>query len=65
MTGPLLIGLLTQFFGVRTGFVTCGALALLFLFVLARSSSLKVVRGEVVATERSLSNTAPTESGRG
>lgn len=28
MAGPLLVGLLTRFFGVRVGFVTCGALAL-------------------------------------
>ncbi len=40
MTGLLLIGLLTQFYGVRVGFVSCGALALLFLFLLARSRSL-------------------------
>lgn len=40
MVGPLLIGLLTQLFGVRTGFVTCGTLALLFLVLLARSSAL-------------------------
>ncbi|MBU6514018.1 MAG: MFS transporter, partial [Betaproteobacteria bacterium] len=31
MMGPLLIGLLTQVFGVRVGFVTCAILALLFL----------------------------------
>ncbi len=37
MTGPLLIGLITQFYGVRVGFVMCGALALICLFVLARS----------------------------
>jgi len=37
MTGPLLIGLITQIFGVRVGFVSCGALALLFLLLLARS----------------------------
>ena len=35
MIGPLLIGLLTQLFGVRAGFIVCGALALLFLVVLA------------------------------
>lgn len=29
MTGPLLIGLLTQFYGVRVGFVMCGTVALL------------------------------------
>ena len=37
MVGPLLIGVLTQFFGIRAGFVTCGALALVFLAALARS----------------------------
>lgn len=41
MIGPLLIGLLTQFFGVRVGFVTCGLLALLLLILLARSPSFK------------------------
>ncbi len=39
MVGPLLVGALTQYFGVRTGFVTCGALALLFVIPLLRSSS--------------------------
>lgn len=37
MVGPLLIGLLTQFYGVRVGFVTCGGLALVFLILLSRS----------------------------
>ncbi len=36
MVGPLLIGLLTQLFGVRTGFVTCGAFALVALLLLQR-----------------------------
>ncbi len=36
MVGPLLIGLLTQFFGVRTGFVACGLIALLFLVLLTQ-----------------------------
>jgi len=35
MIGPLLIGALTQFLGVRAGFVICGVLALLFVLVLA------------------------------
>ena len=35
MVGPLLIGALTQAFGVRTGFVSCGTLALVLLVVLA------------------------------
>lgn len=37
MVGPLMIGLLTQFFGVRVGFLTCGALALILLMLLTRS----------------------------
>lgn len=41
MIGPLLIGLLTQFFGVRVGFVTCGLLALFLLVLLAWSPSFK------------------------
>lgn len=41
MTGPLLIGLLTQVYGVRVGFVSCGGLALLSLFLLARSRSFR------------------------
>ena len=43
MTGPLLVGLLTQFFGVRVGFVTCGAVALVLLGVLSRSSGMRPV----------------------
>ena len=41
MVGPLLIGALTHFFGVRVGFVSCGALALLFLLLLVRSTGLR------------------------
>ena len=41
MVGPLLVGALTQFFGVRTGFLTCGALALFFVITLVRSPSLR------------------------
>ncbi len=40
MVGPLLIGLLTQFYGVRVGFVACGALALVFLALLVTSQTL-------------------------
>ncbi len=40
MVGPLLVGVLTQFFGIRAGFVTCGAVALVLLAVLARFHSL-------------------------
>ena len=35
MVGPLLLGLVTQFYGVRVGFVSCGMLALLLLLALA------------------------------
>lgn len=38
MIGPLLVGAVTQFFGVRTGFVSCGAVALLALLLLSRQS---------------------------
>lgn len=41
MVGPLLIGLLAQFYGVRVGFVTCGALALLFLLALVPSGVIR------------------------
>lgn len=41
MVGPLLIGALTQFFGVRVGFVSCGATALLLLLLLMRTGTLK------------------------
>jgi MFS family permease len=34
MAGPILVGLITQFYGVRTGFVSCGLLALLCLIPL-------------------------------
>ena len=39
MVGPLLVGALTQVFGVRVGFVTCGAVAVVLLGVLARAPS--------------------------
>lgn len=39
MIGPVLVGLLTQLYGVRTGFITCGALALVALLLLARMGS--------------------------
>jgi hypothetical protein len=35
MVGPLLVGLITQWFGVRTGFVSCGIVALVTLILLA------------------------------
>ena len=41
MVGPLVVGLLTQMFGIRTGFVTCGTVALVLLIPLARSQALR------------------------
>lgn len=42
MLGPLLIGAITQFFGIRVGFVSCAALALLCLVPLIKSRGLDV-----------------------
>ena len=42
MVGPLVVGLLTQMFGIRSGFVTCGVVALALIVPLARSSTLRV-----------------------
>lgn len=42
MVGPLGIGLLTQLFGVRTGFVSCGSIALLLIAVLATSRGFRL-----------------------
>jgi MFS transporter, ACDE family, multidrug resistance protein len=39
MVGPLIVGALTQVFGVRVGFVTCGVVAVVLLGVLARTPS--------------------------
>lgn len=61
MTGPLLIGLLTQLYGVRVGFVTCGALALLFLFILSRSRSFRPTVESRGATEAVVPDAAPPE----
>lgn len=41
MVGPLLVGALTQFFGIRVGFVTCGTIAIVLLAVLARTGNLR------------------------
>jgi MFS transporter, ACDE family, multidrug resistance protein len=41
MVGPLVVGALTQFFGVRAGFVSCGTLALFLLVLLAKSRALR------------------------
>lgn len=43
MTGPLLVGLLTQFFGVRVGFVACGAVALVLLGILSGAGGMSPV----------------------
>jgi len=40
MVGPLIVGALTQFFGVRFGFVSCGILALVLLVLLVKSRAL-------------------------
>ncbi len=42
MVGPLLIGVLTQFFGIHTGFVACSILALFFLFFLMHSQRINL-----------------------
>ena len=52
MVGPLLIGSLTQFFGVRVGFVSCGALALTALLVLTRSGPVAPMRDTVTPSYR-------------
>ena len=43
MVGPLLVGALTQAFGVRIGFVACGTLALILLLLLTRLSGPRAV----------------------
>jgi len=48
MVGPLLIGLLTQFFGVRVGFVSCGVLALVVLLALTKSGTLVQAPGDAM-----------------
>ena len=40
MVGPLLVGLITQFYGVRIGFVSCGVLAVICLLFVVRSGAL-------------------------
>jgi hypothetical protein len=37
----IFVGALTQFFGVRFGFVSCGILALFLLVLLAKSRALR------------------------
>jgi MFS family permease len=44
MVGPLLVGALTQMFGIRTGFVTCGTMAFALLIPLARSAAFRTAR---------------------
>ncbi len=41
MIGPLFVGALTQFFGVRVGFVTCGVAALMFVVFLSRAKEFR------------------------
>jgi MFS family permease len=47
MVGPLAVGLLTQLYGVRIGFVTCGLLALLFVFPIMGSRALRPASLEI------------------
>lgn len=61
MVGPVGIGLLTQLFGIRVGFVTCSALALLLLVPLMISSRFSL-RG-AAALSRS-EQSGRTEEGR-
>lgn len=42
MVGPLLVGALTQFFGVRAGFVSCGGIALVLLGLCARATPFRL-----------------------
>jgi MFS family permease len=55
MVGPLLIGLLTQFYGVRVGFVACGVMALAFLLLLVGSKTLKGTNAPKSKKEENLS----------
>jgi len=41
MVGPLAVGALTQLYGIRTGFVSCGVVAILLLIPLTRSQALR------------------------
>ncbi len=50
MTGPVVVGFLTQVYGVRVGFVTSGALALMLLIALMRSLTRSGVRQRSVRT---------------
>ncbi|OPY81640.1 MAG: Tetracycline resistance protein, class B [Syntrophorhabdus sp. PtaU1.Bin153] len=45
MVGPLLIGLLSQVFGLTAGFVSCGVLGLLSLLLIARKVKLAEANG--------------------
>ena len=46
MVGPLLVGLITQFYGVRVGFVSCGAVALVCLLLVVRSGALATANSD-------------------
>lgn len=46
MVGPLLVGLITQFYGVRVGFVSCGAVALVCLLLVVRSGVLAAANSD-------------------
>lgn len=59
MVGPLLIGLLTQFYGVRVGFIACGGLALLFLALLVTSRTLNPANSKEIPAASSTENEKP------
>lgn len=56
MVGPLLIGLLTQFYGVRVGFVACGGLALVFLLLLVRTQTLNPAASSETPADSAMEN---------
>ncbi|MBA3830735.1 MAG: MFS transporter [Chthoniobacterales bacterium] len=49
MVGPLLVGLLTQLYGVRVGFVSCGVLAMICLVLVVKSDALRSSRAHARA----------------
>ncbi len=54
MVGPLLVGLITQIYGVRIGFVSCGVLAVICLLLVVRSGALGTAppAREIARTDR-------------
>lgn len=56
MVGPVLIGLLTQLYGVRVGFVACGGLAFVFLLLLARTQTLNPAASNEIPADSATEN---------